>query len=85
MLDRLKSKLKRLLSGAPKDTSTDRVDVAPSRIDRVKVSIDTKDFAQEFLGIQKIVAVTRLYFDYKIRHAGMTSYQKWHKQNKKWR
>lgn len=73
MLDRLKSKLKRLLSGAPKDTSTDRVDVAPSHIDRVKVSIDTEDFAKELLGIQKMVAGTKLFFDYKLRRAGMTA------------
>lgn len=85
MLDKLKSKLKRLLSGAPKDTSIDQVYGAPGHIDKVQVSIDTKDFVQEFVGMQKMVAETRLLFDYKIRHADMTSYQKWHKQNKKWR
>lgn len=85
MLDRLKSKLKQLLSGAPKDTSTDRVDGAPVHIDRVKIGLSTTDFEKEIADLRRIIMANQNHIEYSLKHLGMTSYQKWHKQNKKWR
>lgn len=85
MLDRLKSKLKRLLSGVPKDTSTERADVAPAHIDRVKIGLSTTDFEKEITGLRRIIMANQNHIEYSLKHLGMTSYQKWHKRNKKWR
>ncbi|MDG2980904.1 hypothetical protein [Latilactobacillus curvatus] len=85
MLDRLKSKLKRLLSGAPKDTSTDRVDGAPGHIDKVKISLSTTDFEKEITDLRRIIMANQNHIEYSLKHLGMTTYEKWHKRNKKWR
>lgn len=85
MLDRFKGKLKRLLSGAPKDTLTDRANVAPIHIDRVKIGMSTTDFEKEIAGLRRILMANQKQIEYRTKHLGMTSYQKWHKHNKKWR
>lgn len=39
----------------------------------------------EFDEVKRALIVMRNRFYYNRRHDGMTSYQKWHKANKKWR
>ncbi|MDT3394874.1 MAG: hypothetical protein LIR10_10015 [Bacillota bacterium] len=82
MLDRLKSKLKQLLNGAPKDTSTDQVYEPEHRVD---IGITASQFAEQLAKFSRVIAAKGVLYEYQRNHAGMTSYQKWHKHNKKWR
>lgn len=74
-----------MLSGGRKDTSVDHQDTAQTHIDRVEIGISTVDLAKQLKAIKKMLLGTRIRLNYVEKHFGMTSYQKWHKPNKKWR
>lgn len=77
--------MKSLLSGGRKDTSVDHQDTAQTDIDRVEIGISTVDLARQLKAIRQLLLRSKIRLAYDEKHFGMTSYQKWHKPNKKWR
>lgn len=77
--------MKSLLSGGRKDTSVDHQDTAQTHIDRVEIGISTVDLARQLEAIKQMLLSPKIRLNYDEKHFGMTSYQKWHKSNKKWR
>ncbi|AUX11459.1 hypothetical protein C0213_03235 [Latilactobacillus sakei] len=85
MIEKFKNKVKAMLSGRRKDTSVDHQDTAQTHIDRVEIGISTVDLARQLKAIRQLLLRPKIRLNYDEKHFGMTSYQKWHKSNKKWR
>lgn len=74
MFNKLKSKIKSMLKGKPNDVPT-ATPPAETDIESVMpIAVVRADYLKQLLR-----------FQYLHDHVGMTSYQKWHKANRRWR
>lgn len=95
MFDKLKSKLKSMRNAKTSAVAIESPIEEPDRIIdldsalnksvTVEIKLDNDFFAKQAESIEQKMKYWLVQQRYRQSHLGMTSYQKWHKSNKKWR
>lgn len=95
MFNKLKSKLKSMRNAktsavaieAPIESPDHIVgfDDAPHEPMTIELNLDADYFIKQVKSLKRQMRYWQSWQRYRQSHLGMTSYQKWHKSNKKWR